>query len=213
MYEYEREELVNKLKRKGIEDQEVLRAFSVVERHLFVPEAMHLHAYKDNALPIGYGQTISQPYTVAYMTQALGLRQGDKVLEIGTGSGFQAAVLAAMDIKVYTIERNFEIFSRTQKLFDKLGIRAATKCGDGTIGWSQYAPYEGIIVTAGGPTVPKNLLKQIAVNGRMVIPVGDKKSQILHVITKEGEEDYKIEKVPSFAFVPLIGREGWKEGR
>ncbi|MGE5350867.1 MAG: protein-L-isoaspartate(D-aspartate) O-methyltransferase [Acidobacteriota bacterium] len=211
MYESEREDLVRKLENNGITDKAVLKALSEVERHLFVPEIMISHAYKDVALPIGYGQTISQPYTVAFMTQALRLKPGAKVLEIGTGSGYQAAILYKMGMRVYTIERNAEISLRTQKLFDKLGVRAVCRIGDGTIGWSEFAPYEGIIVTAGSPVVPVNLKKQLEIGGKLIIPVGDKKSQTLKIITKTGEDTFETEDVPKFAFVPLIGREGWNE--
>ena len=211
MYEQERKDLIEKIHSKGVTDKAVLQAMMKVERHLFVPDVMLGHAYKDTALPIGYGQTISQPFTVGFMTQALNVKPGAKVLEIGTGSGYQAAVLFEMGIKVYTIERNDRIYHRTLKLFDKLGIRAAARCSDGTIGWEEYAPYDGIIVTAGGPTVPLNLQKQLAVGGRLVIPVGDKKTQILKIITKVSDTEFKTEDIPNFAFVPLIGREGWKD--
>lgn len=211
MYEVEREELVEKLKRKGITDERVLDAFRKVERHLFVQPAMIHHAYADVALPIGHDQTISQPYTVAVMTQALKVKPGDKVLEIGTGSGYQAAILAAMDVRVFSIERNDKLYLRTQKLFDKLGIRAALRCADGTIGWEEFAPYEGIIVTAGSPKVPSTFLKQLAVGGRLVIPVGDKSSQTLQILTKIKEGEFDKEEIPNFAFVPLIGKEGWQK--
>jgi len=209
MYENERSDLVDKLRKRGITDEAVLGAVSSVERDKFIPEALKIHAYKDIALPIGYGQTISQPYTVAYMTQALQLRTGETVLEIGTGSGYQAALLEMMGMKVYSIERQFEIYIKTQKLFDNLGIRVHTKYGDGTIGWELYAPYNGIIVTAGSPSVPVSLKKQLVVGGRLVIPVGNKQSQILKIIRKTGEDDFDVRDIPEFAFVPLIGREGW----
>ena len=209
MYETERNELVEKLKKRGITDESVLRALGEVERDIFIPDALKIHAYKDIALPIGYGQTISQPYTVAYMTQALQLTRGNKVLEIGTGSGYQAALLEKMGMKVFSIERQFEIYLKAQKLFDKLGIRAHTKYGDGTIGWEEFAPYDGIIVTAGSPSVPVSLKKQLAVGGRLVIPVGTKLTQILKIIQKTGDDEFKVVEIPEFAFVPLIGREGW----
>jgi protein-L-isoaspartate(D-aspartate) O-methyltransferase len=211
MYRAEREELVNKLIRKGIKDQNVLNAIGEVERHKFLPEAIKQHSYKDVALPIGYGQTISQPFTVAYMTQALNLKTGSKILEIGTGSGYQAAILNKMGMDIYTIERNFEIYINAQKLFDRMGIRVHTKCGDGTIGWEEFAPFDGIIVTAGSPAIPPTLKKQLAVDGRMVIPVGSRSSQILKIVTKTDENTFEIKSVPEFAFVPLIGREGWEE--
>jgi protein-L-isoaspartate(D-aspartate) O-methyltransferase len=211
MLDKERQELVIKLSGRGIRDSEVLAAINKVPRHKFVSDAMKPHAYKDVALPIGYGQTISQPYTVAYMTQLLEIIPGDKILEIGTGSGYQAAVLYEMGAKVYSIERQFEIYSATRKLFDKLGIRVHTKYGDGTIGWDEFAPYKGIIVTAGSPSVPASLKKQLDIYGRLVIPVGNKVSQKLMVITRTSEKDYSTRDIPEFSFVPLIGREGWKD--
>ncbi|MAT56854.1 MAG: protein-L-isoaspartate(D-aspartate) O-methyltransferase [Melioribacteraceae bacterium] len=210
MYETERKELIDSLRKKGITNELVLNAMLNVERHLFVPDVVKHHAYADTALPIGHGQTISQPYTVAVMTQALNPQKNDKILEIGTGSGYQAAVLSQMGVKVYTIERNNEIYNTALKLFDVLKLRIASRCSDGTIGWDEFAPYNGIIVTAGGPSIPKKLLKQLAVEGKLVIPVGDRKNQTLNIITKIDEETFKIKEVPNFAFVPLIGREGWK---
>jgi protein-L-isoaspartate(D-aspartate) O-methyltransferase len=144
------------------------------------------------------------------MTQALKLKPGNKVLEIGTGSGYQAALLFNMGMEVYSIERNIDIFNQTRKLFDKLGIRVNTKCGDGTIGWEEYSPFDGIIVTAGSPSIPGSLKEQLAISGRLVIPVGSKRSQTLKVVQRLDEKNYDIEEIPEFAFVPLIGREGWK---
>lgn len=210
MYHTERQELVNKLMQKGITSENVLSALRTVERHKFVPLAIRQHSYKDIALPIGYGQTISQPYTVAYMTQALELKPGQKVLEIGTGSGYQAAILYNMGMDVFSIERHFEIYNNTRKLFDKLGIRVHAKYGDGTIGWDEFSPFDGILVTAGSPSVPNSLKKQLAVGGRMVIPVGDKNTQILKIFKKTDVDEFEIIDVPEFKFVPLIGREGWK---
>lgn len=211
MYEKEREALVEILKSKGIIDENVLNAFMRVERHLFVEDIMKRHSYTDVALPIGHGQTISQPFTVAYMTQALNLKPGLKILEIGTGSGFQAAILEKMGMRVFSIERNHNLYNRTLKLFDKLGIRAALRCADGTIGWEEFAPYDGIIVTAGGPSIPEKLKKQLAVGGRMVIPVGNKTSQSMKIITKISDDEFNVQDMPQFTFVPLIGKEGWKE--
>jgi protein-L-isoaspartate(D-aspartate) O-methyltransferase len=141
----------------------------------------------------------------------LKVKKGDKVLEIGTGSGFQAALLYEMDAKVYSIERHIDIYNEVLKRFEKLGIRVHCKCGDGTLGWDTYAPFEKIIVTAGSPGIPDALKKQLAINGRMVIPVGNMSSQTLKVLAKTAEDEFEIEEIPQFAFVPLIGREGWKE--
>lgn len=211
MFETEREELVEILKNKGITNKRVLEAFIKVERHLFVPDIMKQHAYKDVALPIGMGQTISQPYTVAYMTQALDPQPQQKVLEIGTGSGYQAAILFEMGARVFTIERHHDLYNSAMKIFDKMNLKIAARCSDGTLGWQEFSPYDGIIVTAGGPSVPVNLKKQLAENGKLVIPVGDKKIQSLQIITKISEEQFQTREVPYFAFVPLIGKEGWKE--
>jgi protein-L-isoaspartate(D-aspartate) O-methyltransferase len=211
MYKQQRYELVESLRLKGIADDLLLQAMSKVEREKFVSAVMKSNAYKDIALPIGYGQTISQPFTIAIMTEALQIKKGDKVLEIGTGSGYQAALLYQMGAKVYSIERNIDIYNDVLKRFEKLGIRVHCKCGDGTLGWDQYAPFHKIIVTAGSPSVPESLKKQLAVNGRMVIPVGNLSSQTLKVLTKTAEIEFEIEDIPQFAFVPLIGREGWKE--
>jgi len=211
MHEKSRIELVNILKSKGITDSSVLNAVNSVERHFFLPKALEFHAYKDIALPIGFQQTISQPYTVAFMTQELRLNSGSKVLEVGTGSGYQAAILHHMGMKVYTIERQHDIYSQTQKLFDKLGLRIYAKYGDGTIGWSEFAPFDGIIITAGAPDIPKTLKSQLTIGGRMVIPVGDRNSQIMKTVTRIDADIFDVRDTPSFTFVPLIGREGWKE--
>lgn len=212
MFRVQREELINELTKKGISDLAVIKAIGSVPREKFIPKTMEHFAYKDVALPIGYEQTISQPYTVAYMTEQLKInRSGMKILEIGTGSGYQAAVLYEMGCDVYSIERNLDLHHRTTKLFDKLGIRVHAKYGDGTIGWKDYAPYDGIIVTAGSPSIPQKLKEQLAINGKMIIPVGDRNSQKLYLLTKISETDFSTEIVPEFTFVPLIGREGWKK--
>ena len=211
MYKQQRRELVENLKLKGISDESLLIALGKVEREKFVQPVMKPNAYKDIALPIGYGQTISQPYTIAIMTEALQVNKGDKVLEIGTGSGYQAAILFEMGAKVYSIERNIDIYNEVLKRFEKLGIRVHCKCGDGTLGWDQYSPFDKIIVTAGSPVVPQTLKKQLAVKGRMVVPVGSMSSQVLKVLTKTDENEFEIEEIPSFVFVPLVGREGWQK--
>ena len=212
MFRAQREELVDELTKKGITDLAVIKAIGIVPREKFIEKTMYHMAYKDVALPIGYDQTISQPYTVAFMTQLLNIKKpGLKILEIGTGSGYQAAILYEMGCDVYSIERNLDLHHRTTKLFDKLGIRVHAKYGDGTIGWAEFAPFDGIIVTAGSPTIPKKLKEQLAVGGRMVIPVGDRVSQKLYLISKMSEDNFEIETIPEFTFVPLIGREGWKK--
>ena len=211
MYKQQRFELVESLRLKGIEDENLLQAMTRVEREKFIPSGVRQHAYKDIALPIGNGQTISQPYTIAVMTQALQLKRGDKILEIGTGSGYQAAILFEMGAKVYSIERNIDIYHEVLKTFEKLGIRVHCKCGDGSMGWESYAPFDKIIVTAGAPNIPSPLKKQLAINGKMVIPVGSMSSQTMQVVTKTAADEFEIEEIPQFAFVPLIGKEGWKE--
>lgn len=208
-FEEERAEMLKLLRERGITDERVLEAMAKVERHLFVPPAFINRAYDDTALPIAKNQTVSQPYTVAFMTQELSPQPGDKVLEIGTGSGYQAAILATMGCRVFTIERHLELLLEARKRFEKLGLRIASKLGDGTLGWSEFAPYDRIIVTAAAPSVPEPLIKQLADGGRLVIPVGDLDMQRLRVITKVGE-NLAVRDVYGFKFVPLIGKEGWK---
>jgi len=197
------------LKDRGITDARLLRAMGKIERHRFVPEPFTSRSYEDSALPIGKGQTISQPYTVAFMTQALGVKEGDKVLEVGTGSGYQAAVLAEMGARVFTIERHPELLASARSLLESLGYRIASKAGDGTVGWNEFAPFDGIIVTAGAPDVPEPLLKQLAEGGRLVIPVGDLDMQTLLVVTRRGDQ-FDRKEVHGFKFVPLIGKMGWR---
>ncbi|MFA5832729.1 MAG: protein-L-isoaspartate(D-aspartate) O-methyltransferase [Bacteroidota bacterium] len=207
-FDTERKELIEVLRGKGITDEIVLEAMSKVERHLFVDQMYINRAYEDNALPIGSQQTISQPYTVAFMTQSLQLTKEMKVLEIGTGSGYQAAVLAAIGCRVFTIERHLSLLNSARKIFDTLNLRIASKGGDGTIGWSEHAPYDAIIVTAGAPKVPESLVNQLKEGGRLAIPVGDRESQELIVGTKIKDVlEKKI--VNGFKFVPLIGKNGW----
>lgn len=210
MYENEKEKLLAELVQQGIKDEKVLDAIRNVPRELFVPEILRHQAYKNVALPIGKGQTISQPLTVAIMTEALKVEKGMKVLEIGTGSGYQAAILDYLGAKVYTIERDFDLFKEARIRFQELGLKIATLCGDGTIGWNEFAPYDGIIVTAAAPDVPKPLKDQLSIGGRLVIPVGSKTTQIMHILTKTSVNEFEVEKIPAFQFVPLIGLEGWK---
>ncbi len=207
-FDSERKELIEGLKSKGITDENVLSAMMKVERHLFVDHMFINRAYEDNALPIGSEQTISQPYTVAFMTQSLHLKKEMKVLEIGTGSGYQAAVLATIGCRVFTIERHLSLLNTARKIFDSQNLRIAAKGGDGTIGWSEHSPYDAIIVTAGAPNIPESLVTQLKEGGRLAIPVGDKESQQLVVGTKVNGK-LQTEIVDGFKFVPLIGKNGW----
>ncbi len=197
------------LKDRGITDSRILRSMALIDRHLFIPAPFTNRTYEDSALPIGKGQTISQPYTVAFMTQTLGVKEGDKILEVGTGSGYQAALLAEMGARVFTIERHLDLLASARKLFDKLGYRIVSKAGDGTVGWNEFAPFNGIIVTAGAPDVPKPLLSQLADGGKLVIPVGDLEIQTLTVCTRNGER-FDRREIEGFKFVPLIGKMGWR---
>jgi protein-L-isoaspartate(D-aspartate) O-methyltransferase len=194
---------------RGIHDSQTLAAMRKVPRHLFVEEALKNQAYGDFPLPIGRGQTISQPYIVALMTQALGLKGHEHVLEIGTGSGYQAAILSRICEKVYTVERIDTLLVQARKVFDSLHyLNILTKLDDGTNGWPEYAPYDAIIVTAGGPKVPLPLLDQLADPGILVIPVGDRGVQDLRLVSKKDGEitENTIEYV---RFVNLIGDHGW----
>lgn len=195
---------------RGINDPKTLEAMRKVPRHLFVEEAMKDQAYGDFPLPIGRGQTISQPFIVALMTQALGLKGHESVLEIGTGSGYQAAILAQVCEKVYTVERIDSLLIEARKVFDTLHyLNILTKLDDGTNGWPEFAPYDAIIVTAGGPKVPKPLLEQLADPGVLVIPVGDRGVQDLRKVTKK-DGHITEETIEFVRFVSLVGDHGWK---
>ncbi len=199
-----RKDLVNEIKSKGITDKNVLESFLITPRHYFVDSGLEEHAYIDKALPIIEDQTISQPFTVAFQTQLLCLEKKQKVLEVGTGSGYQAAILYNIGVDLYTIERNHKLFRKTSELFDKLKIKPKRfKYGDGYRGLPDDSPFDGIIVTAGAPEIPSELLKQLKIGGRLVIPVGDK-SQIMYRITKQSNKKYKKEKFGNFRFVPLL---------
>lgn len=208
-----REKMVTtQIEARGIHDQRVLEAMRKIPRHLFVGEALQDQAYGDFPLPIGEGQTISQPYIVAEMTQSLELTKDDRVLEIGTGSGYQTAILAEIAFRIYTIERVRELYIKARKLLDQLGYHnVVTKCSDGTLGWPSESPFEAIIVTAGAPEVPEKLVQQLTIGGRMVIPVGGGFSQTLLKIRRD-EDGVHITDLGGCRFVKLIGEHGWKKG-
>jgi protein-L-isoaspartate(D-aspartate) O-methyltransferase len=200
----------DQLIRRGIHDPKTLEAMRQVPRHLFVEDALQNQAYADFPLPIGRGQTISQPFIVALMTQALGLQGHESILEIGTGSGYQAAILSLICEKVYTVERIDTLLVNARSIFDKLHyLNILTKLDDGTNGWPEYAPYDVIIVTAGGPKVPEPLLAQLADPGRLVIPVGDRGGQNLQLISKK-DGSITEKTIEYVRFVNLIGSHGWQ---
>jgi protein-L-isoaspartate(D-aspartate) O-methyltransferase len=203
-----RNNLVKKLRLKGILDERVLAAIGKVPRHVFFDDALLMHAYEDKAFPIGEGQTISQPYTVAFQTEKLEIKPGDKVLEIGTGSGYQAAILVEMGAKVYTIEFQKKLYERTKEFLPSIGYKPFFFFGDGSKGIPAKAPYDKIIVTAGAPVVPTALIDQLAEGGMMIIPVGDREKQLMLRIKKKSGKIIK-EEFDNFAFVPLLGEQGW----
>jgi protein-L-isoaspartate(D-aspartate) O-methyltransferase len=213
-YTRQREEMVkNQIQSRGITDPKVLQAIQAVPRHLFVSEALRDQAYGDYPLPIGEQQTISQPYIVAEMTQALEVGKDDRVLEIGTGSGYQAAVLAEIVYRVYTIERIRPLYIQARKLLDNLYYHnVVMRCSDGTSGWWDESPFDAIIVTAGAPEVPEKLVDQLAEGGRLVVPVGNQHSQELIKITRDRRGIHKSN-LGGCRFVKLIGAHGWKENR
>lgn len=204
-----RKQLVRHLEKRGIEDQQVLRAIGKVPRHYFFDETFWNQAYRDIAFPIGDGQTISQPYTVAYQSQLLHIRKGDKVLEIGTGSGYQTCILLELGAKVYTIERQENLFNRTIQVLPYMGYKPNFFLGDGSKGIPEHAPYDKIIVTAGAPFVPEKMLKQLRLGGLLVIPVGDEKFQKMVTILRVGENDFERIELDTFRFVPLVGDQAW----
>src|SRR5437016_1687929 len=208
LLEEEKKNLIQTLRSKGINDEKLLNVFYKVPREKFVPLSLRRFAYDDNALPIESMQTISQPFTVAYMTKALDVHEGDKILEIGTGSGYQTAVLCELCAEVYSVERIESLYKSSKQLLELLGYKVHMKLDDGTLGWPENAPYDRIIVTAGAPSVPVSLAEQLKVGGKLVIPVGERRSQKLYVVTRTNDGfDYK--KFEGFKFVPLIGKEGW----
>jgi len=199
-----RQQLVELVRSKGISDENVLNALGKVPRHLFMDSSFLDHAYQDKPFPIAADQTISQPFTVAYQTELLQVKKGDKILEIGTGSGYQSAILCEMGAKVYSIERQLELFKITSKFLPKLGYHVKKLVfGDGYKGLPEEAPFDGIIVTAGAPYVPKPLLSQLAIGGRLVIPVGTI-IQVMTLFIRKGEKDFEKHEFGEFRFVPLL---------
>jgi protein-L-isoaspartate(D-aspartate) O-methyltransferase len=210
-FERQRRDLIETIRGHGIDDLEVLRAFDQVPRHPFVPDAVQHRAYEDAPLPIGYAQTASQPSIQALYLQLLRLRPGDRVLEIGTGSGYQTALLAALVDNVYSIERIRELSVRARRVLDDQRItNVALLVGDGTIGWSRYAPYDAILVAAGAPSVPSALIEQLRVGGKLLIPIGDRREQHL-TLFRRTEDGVESEEISRCLFVPLIGRFGWAD--
>lgn len=199
-----RHQLVESLRQKGIRDERVLAAMEVLPRHFFLDDAFAEWAYTDKPFQIGKGQTISQPYTVAYQTELLAINKRDKVLEIGTGSGYQAAILAVMGARVFTVERHAQLYEKARQLLKELKL-GSIRCfhRDGFKGLPEFAPYAKILVTAGAPEIPPSLLDQLAIDGRLVIPVG-KKVQTMYRVTRKSKEDYQTEKFNNFRFVPFL---------
>jgi protein-L-isoaspartate(D-aspartate) O-methyltransferase len=208
-YEGQRRALIGTMQERGIRDLNVLRAFDTIHRHQFIPESMRHQAYHDAPVPIGFGQTASQPSLQALYMQVLDLQPTHKVLEVGTGCGFQTAVLAQLVDRVYSVERIPELAVRAREQLDALRIsNVAILVGDGTIGWSRYAPYDAILVAAGGPEVPRPLMEQLAEGGRMLIPVGGRTMQRLMLVERSGD-NWTQREVTECTFVPLLGRFGW----
>lgn len=199
---------------RGVKNEMVLEAMRKVPRHLFVEEAFQAQAYTDLSLPIGEKQTISQPFIVGLMTEALCLKGSERVLEIGTGSGYQAAVLGTLVRQLYSLERIPSLARKARQVLDSIGLsNVHVRVTDGTLGWQEHAPFDAIIVTAGAPSIPEAYLEQLSIGGVLVIPVGDQGSQVLTRVTRRGEGLFDEEQLVDCRFVPLVGRHGWQEGR
>ena len=205
-----RKQLVAEIKSKGITDERILAAVGKIPRHFFFDRIFDVHAYEDKAFPIAAGQTISQPYTVAFQTELLQIENDHKILEIGTGSGYQAAVLMELGAEVYTIEYQKALYQKAIRFMPSLGYQPHMYHGDGSKGLSRFAPYDGIIVTAGAPSVPEDLIQQLKIGGRLVIPVGDDKRQSMLLIKKLSDEEFEKKHYNNFSFVPLLGQHGWQ---
>jgi protein-L-isoaspartate(D-aspartate) O-methyltransferase len=205
-----RRRLIETLRTNGIVDEAVLRAFDEVPRHLFVPTGVRHRAYEDAPLPIGSGQTISQPSIHARYLQLLGLKGSERVLEIGTGSGYQTALLARLAAQVFSVERIPALLDRAREMLQALNIRnVSLLLGDGTLGWRDYAPYDAILVGAAAPDLPRPLADQLAEGGRMLVPIGDREEQVLVLVTRRGDE-FDRKEVGPVRFVPLLGAHGWE---
>jgi protein-L-isoaspartate(D-aspartate) O-methyltransferase len=210
-YQGYRTRLVETLQSKGIHDLGVLRAVSLVPRHRFVPDGVKHRAYEDAALPIGGGQTISQPWVQARYIEVLALKGSEKVLEVGTGSGYQTALLALLADRVFSVERVPELTRDARRIMEELELKNVTIMGgDGTLGWRPYAPYDAILVAAGSPEVPRPLLEQLAAGGRLVIPIGDREKQVLTLVTRRDPDSYETTTLGDVRFVPLIGEHGFQ---
>jgi len=199
-----RKKLVDEIRSKGITDERVLEAVNKVPRHWFMDAAFLNHAYQDKAFPISSGQTISQPYTVAFQTQLLMVEKNSKILEIGTGSGYQAAILVEMGARVYSIERHRDLYQKARKMMSALGYEASYFFGDGYLGKPAYSPYDGILLTAATDQIPETLLRQLAIGGRLVAPVGSRNSQEMTLVIRKGEEEFEYSRHGYFAFVPML---------
>ena len=211
IFEQRKQQMIERLRKKGITDEAVLSVLYKINRHNFIAAGLELQAYDETSLPIGFSQTISHPYTVAVMTQALNIKKGERILEIGTGSGYQAAVLCELGANVFTVEKVPNLAKISKQRLENAGYYFQIRVGDGTIGWQTYAPFDAIIVTAGAPVVPENMLNQLSDTGRLIIPVGDKDSQILTLYIKENNNSFKKIEIETLNFVPLLGRKGWQQ--
>lgn len=206
-----RKRLIEHLASRGITDEAVLAAMEEIPRHFFVEGAFAEEAYLDKALPIHSEQTISQPFTVAYQTQLLTVKKGQKVLEIGTGSGYQAAILAQMGVKVYSVERDPRLYRESKERLSDLGLNVIQLLGDGSLGWPEHSPYDGIIITAASPQVPPPLIKQLSIGAKLVAPIGKRTTQKMTLVTRLGRNEIETEQLQGFRFVPLIGKYGFEE--
>lgn len=207
-YEKNISDMIKRLRSMGINDEGVLKAMKKTPRHQFVAQGLEFQAFDEKSLPIGFGQTISHPYTVALMTQTLQVQKNHRILEIGTGSGYQSAVLAELGAQVFTIEKEKNLCIQSRQRLEALKYHVISRIGDGSLGWPNHAPFDSIIVTAGAPVTPENLISQIKENGKLLIPVGEREEQMLTLYLKNENTVKKIE-IEKLKFVPLVGNKGW----